>query len=340
MTRTAMLENILNQPASLRKVIGRQFGDGFAELRAAADAIRESGKVVFTGMGSSLFAAIPAAYYLDSHGVEADVVEASEALHFGRTLARKCATVLVSRSGETVEIARLLEHSRFPPGVTIGLTNVRDSLLDRRSRHAIFLNSDADRMVAVQTYTGTAATLLLLAALALGEPVEKWRVALEAAADALAQAIDEAVACGEELTEFLRGAGVVYLLGRGPSLASVREGALLLNEAARTPTVALSAAQFRHGPVEVVDTRFRGIVFASQQATRELDLALATDLTAMGGKAHLCQSQGVRSPLEPIVEIAKVQVAACRLAESKGIDPGDFRFATLVTSAEAGFRSA
>ena len=340
MIRTAMLENILNQPASLRRVIGHQLGDGYAEIRAAAEAIREAGKVAFVGMGSSLSAAIPAAYYLNSHGIEAEVVEASEALHFGKATAGKGVTVLVSRSGETVEIARLLEHSRFPSGVTIGLTNVRDSLLARRSRHAIFLNSDDDRMVAVQTYTGTMATLLLLAALALGEEVEEWRSAMETAADALSQAIDQAIAASEEWNEFLHGAGVVYLLGRGPSLASVREGALLFNEAARTPAVAMSAAHFRHGPVEVVDARFRGIVFTSQQATRELDMALASDLTSMGAEVRICRSEGVRTPLEPVVEIVPVQVAACRLAEAKGIDPGDFRFATLVTSAEAGFKPA
>jgi glucosamine--fructose-6-phosphate aminotransferase (isomerizing) len=99
----------------------------------------------------------------------------------------------------------------------------------------------------------------------------------------------------------------------------------------------MSAAQFRHGPVEVVDDRFRGIVFASQEATRDVDLALARDLASMGGKVRVCQSRGVPSPFEPLIEIVPVQIAACKLAEHKGIDPGDFRYATLVTVAESGF---
>jgi len=332
-----MLGNIRNQPASLRRLAEYHLGVGAVNLRAAAAAVRAAGEVVFTGMGSSLFAAIPAADYLNARGVRAAVVDASELLHFGRTQARRAALVLVSRSGETVEIARLLPAVSHGPGPVIGVTNESGSLLARQAQHVICLNSDADRMVAVQTYTGTMAVLLLLAAATLEEALPKWRELLEAAAQTLSAAIGEAAAGGEEWAAFLAGAAVVYLLGRGPSLASVREGALLLNEASRTPSVAMSAAQFRHGPVEVVDERFRGIVFASQEATRDLDLALAGDLTALGGKVRICQARGVPPPLEPLVEIVPVQVAACRLAEAKGIDPGDFRHATLVTRTEAGF---
>src|SRR5450755_2848739 len=96
MKPTVMLDNIRNQPASLRRVADRQFGDGADELRAAAAAIRSAGSVVFTGMGSSMSAAIPAAYYLESRGFAAEVVEASEWLHFGAAWPRAGAVVPVS----------------------------------------------------------------------------------------------------------------------------------------------------------------------------------------------------------------------------------------------------
>lgn len=83
----------------------------------------------------------------------------------------------------------------------------------------------------MQTYTGMVAALLLLAGAVLEEPAVRWRAALEDAKRAVADAIAEAVAASEEWREFLMDARVVYLLGRGPSLASVHEGALLFNEA-------------------------------------------------------------------------------------------------------------
>jgi glutamine---fructose-6-phosphate transaminase (isomerizing) len=285
-------------------------------------------------MGSSMSAAIPAAYYLQSQGFPAEVVETSEWLHFGAGWPRAGAVVLVSRSGETIEIVKLLPRLK---SISIGVTNVRESLLAREAKHSIFINSEVDRMVAVQTYTGTMATLLLLAAAVLKEPDDKWRTALSSATDALAKSVEEQQSRSEDWNEFLAGAEVVHLLGRGPSLASVREGALLFNEAARTPSAGLSAALFRHGPVEIVDQKFRAIVFASQGATRDIDLALASDIESMGGKVRVCQTRGVPSPFEPMIEIVSPQIASCRLAETKGIDPGDFRYATLVTLAETGF---
>ncbi len=336
MKKSVMLDNIRNQPFSLSCVADHHFGEGAEELLAAAAAIRSAGSAVFTGMGSSMSAAIPAAYYLESQGFAAEVVETSEWLHFGAGWPRAGAVVLVSRSGETIEIVKLLSRLK-ESGPSIGVTNVRDSQLARETKHAVYINSEADRMVAIQTYTGTMATLLLLAAAVLKEPDDKWRTALGGATEALSKTIEAEQTKSENWNEFLAGAEVVHLLGRGPSLASAREGALLFNEAARTPSAGLSAALFRHGPVEIVDGRFRAIVFASQAPTRDIDLALASDIESMGGKARVCQPRGVPSPFEPMVEIASVQIAACRLAEAKGIDPGDFRYATLVTTAETGF---
>jgi glucosamine--fructose-6-phosphate aminotransferase (isomerizing) len=336
MKPTIMLDNIRNQPQSLRRVADHHFGEGAKELQAAAKAIRSAGSVIFTGMGSSMSAAIPAAYYLESHGFAAEVVETSEWLHFGAGWPRAGAAVLVSRSGETIEIVKLLPKAASA-GQTIGVTNVRGTTLDRDAKHSIFINSEADRMVAIQTYTGTMATLLLLAAAVVEAPDAKWRTALAGATDALQKAIEQEEAQSEAWNEFLAGAEVVHLVGRGPSLSTVREGALLFNEAARTPSAGISAALFRHGPVEIVDKRFRAIVFASQAATRDIDLALASDIESMGGRARVCQALGVPPPFEPLVEIASVQIASCRLAEAKGIDPGDFRYATLVTTSETGF---
>jgi glucosamine--fructose-6-phosphate aminotransferase (isomerizing) len=336
MKASIMLDNIRNQPFSVGCVADHHFGEGAEELRAAAAAIRSAGSVVFTGMGSSMSAAIPAAYYLQSQGFAAEVVETSEWLHFGAGWPRAGAVVLVSRSGETIEIVKLLPQLKAS-GPSIGVTNVRESLLARETKHSIYINSEADRMVAIQTYTGTMASLLLLAAAVLKEPDDQWRTALASATDALSKTIEEEQSRSEEWNQFLAGTEVVHLLARGPSLATAREGALLFNEASRTPSAGLSAALFRHGPVEIVDGRFRAIVFASQAPTRDIDLALASDIESMGGKVRVCQARDVPSPFEPMIEIASAQIASCRLAEAKDIDPGDFRYATLVTTAETGF---
>lgn len=334
-----MLSDIESQPASLRQVSAHQFGAGASDLQTAAALLNKARRVIFTGMGSSFFAALPAVSQLAAYGVVAEAIETAELLHFGlNTVDAGTAVVLVSRSGETVEAMRVLPHLLGRGAKVISVTNVPGSELARESTQSIQLNSLPDRMVAVQSYSASLAVLLLLAEAALHGPLDPWLSSFHATCDMLELTIPSAVAEGETWVELLSEAEVVYLMGRGPSYASALEGALLFNESARTPSAAMSGAQFRHGPVEIVDGALRTIVFASQPATRELDLALASDLKAMGAGVRVCDASNAPAPFQPLVEIVPVQVAACALALSKGLDPGDFRYATLVTGTESGFQ--
>lgn len=331
------LEDILNQPRSLSRVIDHQFGDGAADVQKAAAAIREARNVVFSGMGSSLFAAIPAACMLSDNGIIAEAVESSELLYYRRGLVgRGTVVVLISRSGDSVEVTKLLPVLREAGANTIGVTNTEDSTLGRDQQNRILLRSDADQMVAIQTYTATVVVLLLLAMEALGRRPTAARC--KAVISTLQNTIDAEMRRTDDWVEFIADARAIYLLGRGPSMASVYESALMFNEAARTPSVAMSSAQFRHGPVEVVDDSFRAFVFASHQPTIELDRALAADLKGLGARVETCGVLIEVTPFQPVVEIIPVQFAACRLAESKGITPGQFRYAGQVTTAESGFR--
>jgi glutamine---fructose-6-phosphate transaminase (isomerizing) len=133
----------------------------------------------------------------------------------------------------------------------------------------------------------------------------------------------------------------MYVLGRGGSLGSVHEGSLLFHESARTPAVAMTVPQFRHGPVEVVSPDFRAIVFATQNETRVLDAQLATELEALGGQTRLITTPEIpiTGPFAAILEIIPVQVAAVRLTEARGIPPAQFQFSPLVTDTETGFKT-
>ncbi len=141
----------------------------------------------------------------------------------------------------------------------------------------------------------------------------------------------------QEWNEFLDRAKVVYLLGRGSSLASVYEGALLFNETAKLPSVAMAAGGFRHGPVEVVDADFRAVLFRSEPATEHLDGALGVWIEGVGGRVKTVSSApGLFSPL---AEIIPVQFAAFHAANQRDITPGKFRYVSLVTTSETDFKA-
>jgi glucosamine--fructose-6-phosphate aminotransferase (isomerizing) len=337
MSESSLLRDILGQAESIRDVIERQLAGG---LECPAEAIRTASQVIFAGMGSSLYASYPAAHLLIEQGIRASVIDAAELLYYQlQVCGQGCAVVLVSRSGETVEVLKLLRAIQGSGARTVGVTSEPDSTLARETDLPIVVGNRRDQLVAIQSYTGTAAALAMLAFAAGGASAADIRSDAEVLQQTVSGVMKTMPLSGS--MDALVQARAVYLLGRGPSFGSAREGALLFNEAARTPSVAMTAAEFRHGPVEVVDERFFGFVFASQPATSALDRQLATDIIAGGGHAIIASDlsccDAVHPAYAPVLEIIPVQIAAWRLAEAKGIAPGKFRFAPLVTSTEAGF---
>lgn len=317
-------------------------------LEAAAVAAGAD-RLILSGMGASHFACIPVSYWLAEKGIHAEVIETSELLHYGgATLGPGTVVVLVSRSGDTVEVAKLLPVLKRAGAAAIGVTNEAGSRLAREPEVAILVNSLRDQLVAIQTYTGTAATMLLLGAAIRGEFDGRWKDRAPALIKSMRRRIDASFEAMEDFQSFLGSpANDIYLLGRGASLASVAEGQLLFHEAARKAAVGMSAAHFRHGPVEVIHEGFRAFVFATQSATADLDLALADDIERMGGKARVIGQPiagqpivELPGPFATILETIPVQVAAVGLAERRGIVPGQFRFCSPVTLSEVGFDAA
>jgi glucosamine--fructose-6-phosphate aminotransferase (isomerizing) len=265
--------DIGGQPASLARVFDQQRGEGLARLQAAAASLRASKRVVIVGIGASLNAAIPLENFLCSHGIETCTVEAGELLHYRSAACQGATLVVVSRSGESIEIAMLLEALRGRVPV-LGVTNEPDSTLARVADIVLGVGSLPDEMVAIKSYTGTLLTLHLLGMALVGQldaGCREVQELLPVLSGWTASHLDAI----RDWDAFLQGDPCIYMLGRGPSYGTACEGALLFGEIAKTPAVAMGVASFRHGPIEVVDSRFRGLVFAPRGKTREVNIGLA-----------------------------------------------------------------
>jgi glucosamine--fructose-6-phosphate aminotransferase (isomerizing) len=286
---------------------------------------------------------------LASRGIDVSVIETAELLYFlTPALDAETAVVLVSRSGETIEVLKLLDLLNQRRCPTIGVVNVPHSTLAERATLHIVMNSPADQLVAVQTYTATLVTLALLGAACLDELAvakSEWTATVAC----LSSWIPDCVAAGETWQQFVALDSPLYILGRGPALASVKEGVLLMHEVSKSPAIGMSIPQFRHGPVEVADERFRAIVIGTQPITADIDRQLAAELGQMGGRirwlgppASHCQPLCAWPEYCParflsIFETVPLQLLAYRTAEARGIVPGSFRWAPAITNSESGF---
>jgi glucosamine--fructose-6-phosphate aminotransferase (isomerizing) len=348
---TPLLDNILSQASAFQTVVDYQLGPGRDAIERSAGLLRASKHIVLTGMGASLFACTPLRYMLAARGFNASVIEAAELLHFLEpTLNRDTVVVLVSRSGESVEVTKLLDRLKLRNCPTIGVVNVPGSDLAVRADECILLNSPADQLVAVQTYLATLVTLALLGAACLNE-LETARLPATAAIAQLGLWVPECVAASSNWQSFVDPLAPLYILGRGPGMASVDEGVLLMHEVAKSTACGLSVAQFRHGFVESTDENLRAVIIGTERKTLDIDHQFALDATRMGGSIRWIGPLPSGSPIQPLCEWPKdvpalfapvftavpLQMLAYRTAEARGIVPGVFRWASTVTGSESGF---
>jgi glucosamine--fructose-6-phosphate aminotransferase (isomerizing) len=303
--------------------------------------------VVFTGMGSSMYAAYPAQAYLTSQGIRALIWETAELVdHHRKFLGPDTLLVVVSQSGETAEVLRLLGALPRKEGL-VAVCNMETSALARRANLLLPMMAGHPAPVGTKTYTCAVAVLMYLAVAIARKPPHPLTQALMHAIEAQEKIIDRHDELTPPTVEFLDNPHYVALLSRGAELASVYQGALLFKEVAKMGAEPMSAAQFRHGPMEIINPAHRYIIFARQSETRpkrKADnglLKLAEDIRKHGGRVllyadlpfadvtnvRLVPVESVRMGLGTLIDSVHIQLLVHDLALRAGLEPGCFRFA-------------
>ena len=126
------------------------------------------------------------------------------------------------------------------------------------------------------------------------------------------------------------------VIGRGFNYSTAFEVALKIKELTRTATEPYSSADFRHGPVAMVNDGFPVILVAPHGATFNDVHTLIKDLHTLGAElllisddldlmtiAHLAMPipAGLPEWLTPIIAVLPGQIFAMSLAKVKGLDP-------------------
>ena len=158
-----LLRDILNQPRSLAETVDYQFGAGKSALHDAAR-LMTGRRLLFSGMGSSMYACYALNAELAQQGAAATVIDTAELLHYHHGAYRDAVAVLVSRSGESIETLKLLPLLKAQGTRIVGVTDVAGSTLAREADATVLIHGGKDQLVAVQSYTATLITLRLLGA--------------------------------------------------------------------------------------------------------------------------------------------------------------------------------
>jgi glutamine---fructose-6-phosphate transaminase (isomerizing) len=356
---TAMMEEISQQPTALAALRKYYESPGAISRKTLRKLVAEwPPTVIFTGMGASLNAAYPAQAYLASRGIRALVWETAELLHHHLGILRRDTLVVaISQSGETVEVTRLLEQLSRKVGVA-AVVNVERSTLARRGDLLLPMMAGRQTGVSTKSYICSVAVLMYLAFAIADEPHRHLTRVLLKAIRAQERILDSREMTIAPTVEFFNHPSYVALMARGPDLASALQGALLLKEVVRLAAEPMSGAQFRHGPIEIINPNHRYVLFARRPSAPaagprranagQLMLKLARDIRSHGGRVLLFTdldfpaTPNVRAlRVEPLklgigtlVDTLFMQLLAHELALRAGLEPGRFWIAEGVTRAE------
>lgn len=337
------LRDILDQPGALEATLGGL--NDAQRLQPLAAALRNGkfANVVLTGMGSSFHALHCLHLRLIDSGIPSLMVEASELLHYqARLLNTKTLIVIVSQSGQSAEVVRLLEENAGRSKV-IAITNTPDSPLAKQSDAAVITRAGSEYSVSCKTYVTALMALQWLAEVLCGGDLKRTEQELQEASSAVDAYLLHWKTHAQTLCSELKGIRHLFLVGRGPSLAAVGTGALIIKESDHFPAEGMSSAAFRHGPLDMVNDESFVMIFSGDDRTRSLNRKLLDDVRARRGRANLVCENAQLAPfslpaapacVQPILEILPVEMVTLALAAQEGREPGRFEFATKITTTE------
>lgn len=257
---TYLYREINEQPATLRQLLINE-KDAVKEL---ARAIQQHGlnHVVVAARGTSDNAARYAKYVLGAiNGLIVALATPSLFSIYGRPPRFGNSLVLgISQSGKSPDIVAVLDEARRQGKLTAVLTNTPGSDLAKYADLVIDLNAGEERAVAAtKTYTASLGAVAMLSAMLSGDGQ------LYAEVERIPEAMSETLSMDENI--FLISPRYRYMqhcvvIGRGYNYATAFEIALKMKELTYTIVEPYSSADFRHGPMAMIERGFPVVVIA------------------------------------------------------------------------------
>jgi glutamine---fructose-6-phosphate transaminase (isomerizing) len=250
----------------------------------------------------------------------------------------------ISQSGEGTDIVEVARQAARQGAMTLALTNNPESPLAKASECVIPLEAGDERSVAAtKTYT---AELMALAALtaALSGDKALWD-ALKLAPEAVQEALELEGGIREAVERYCYAEDLV-VLGRGYNYATAFEVSLKLKETCYLSTQPYSTADFRHGPIAIIDEAFPALLIGPSGATYPDVLAAAQELAEKRAELIAISDQeellglartqlrmpgGLPEWLTPIPYVVPGQLFALHLALTRGYNPDQPRGLSKVT---------
>ncbi len=273
-----MLKEIFEQPGSVRDAMrGRlnaeECSAKLGGLNMTPAQLREVGRLVLTGCGTALHAAMVGEYLIEQLAhLPVEIEYASEFRHRNSPMTTDTLVFAITQSGETADTLGALRESRRKGYRTLGICNNVASSIARESDGGVYMHAGPEIGVAATKSFTSQLTILTLIGLLLGRmrhlsTAEGSRIIH--ALEALPEQIEEVLALSDEIKAIAKkyvDVGGMLFFGRQANFPVALEGALKLKEITYLFAEGHPSAELKHGIIALVRPDLPSLFIAPDDA--------------------------------------------------------------------------
>jgi glucosamine--fructose-6-phosphate aminotransferase (isomerizing) len=347
-----MLKEIAEQPQAVADtLLGRLGAQGqlaLDEVRLSDQELRDIDKIFVVACGTAYHAGLIAKYAIEHWTrIPVEVELASEFRYRDPVLDRSTLVIVISQSGETMDTLMALRHAKDQRARVLAICNANGSTIPRESDAVLYTHAGPEVAVASTKGFLTQVVACYLVGLFLaqirGVKYEDEVAAIVADLRRLPEAVATVLAAMEPVRELARSlvdADTILFLGRHVGYPVALEGALKLKELAYIHAEGFAAGELKHGPIALIDQGTPVVVIAPSPHSRESVhgkvVSNIQEVRARGARTIVIAEEGdedvvpyadhlIRVPrtptlLAPVVTTVPLQILACEIAATRGLD--------------------
>ena len=273
-----MLKEIFEQPGSVRdamrgRLSAEECSAKLGGLNMTPAQLREVGRLVLTGCGTALHAAMVGEYIIEQlANLPVEIEYASEFRHRNSPMTSDTLVFAITQSGETADTLGALRESRRKGYRTLGICNNVASTIARESDGGVYMHAGPEIGVAATKSFTSQVTILTLIGFLLGRmrhlsTAEGTRIIH--ALEAVPQQIEEILALSDEIKaiakKYVNASGMLFF-GRQANFPVALEGALKMKEITYLFAEGHPSAELKHGIIALVRPELPSLFIAPDDA--------------------------------------------------------------------------
>ena len=335
-----MLKEIFEQPYSLNNVLSGRIKNNKIKLSVNVKA-GSFKKIIIAACGTSWHSALIGKYLIEEIARIPVIVDYASEFRYRNPLVDKSDLLIaISQSGETADTLAALREAKRKGAQTLGIVNVVGSTMTREVDSGIYLHAGPEIGVAsTKAFTAQVAALLLFALNLKQDKSEPLERKLLLDFNNLPKIVEQTLKIDREIKKIankFKEANNFLYLGRGLNFPVALEGALKLKEISYIHAEGYPAAEVKHGPIALVDTKMPVVFLATKNDLSDKIISNMQEIKARGGiiiavvdqdyenikklADYLIKVPVVNKLLSPIINVIPLQLLAYHIADSKGLD--------------------